>query len=232
MKNTSRLATLRLPTETIDRILELALVPAPQFFTIASFALASRQFRLIAFRRYFLTFSESLLRRWQIMVPLIRSYAHHTRCVIILMILRDLLRIYATLVHRNLKSTVYILTTSPASLSLFSSLFSLTVDCSSEGLASQHDRFRLLFRFVPVFSSLARLKLTHVPRIGAPLLKSISSNFPALTHLSISSLERLDYTCCWSCFEESASTIRHSPIPEVYETAENLAVRAYIVPRR
>jgi hypothetical protein len=126
--------------------------------------------------------------------------------------------------RRELHTTAYNLTSGSLTLDTFSNLQHLSLDLSSEGLCTQQSRIRLLFKSLPTKNSISHLCLSYVPRIGAPLLKTIASKLPKLRSLHLTSLDRLDYTCCWNCLNETASCARITPIPEVYATAENLAV--------
>ena len=68
------------------------------------------------------------------------------------------------------------------------------------------------------------LKLTFLPRIDTALLSLVALQFPSLMTLGLSSVERLDEQCCWLCLQESSSCIVHSPIPDMFPSADHLAV--------
>ncbi|KIM88111.1 hypothetical protein PILCRDRAFT_814013 [Piloderma croceum F 1598] len=77
-------------------------------------------------------------------------------------------------------------------------------------------------RFSPF--CLESLTLTSLSRIDVPLLKIISTRFRHLIKLSLSCTELLDLNCCWACLADSASSIMHSPIPDMFPTSKDLAV--------
>ncbi|EJD07602.1 uncharacterized protein FOMMEDRAFT_150140 [Fomitiporia mediterranea MF3/22] len=69
--------------------------------------------------------------------------------------------------------------------------------------------------------ALTELSLTDLPEISMNMLDSIAQKFRHLHKLELNCAERLDVSCCWDCFEESASCIWHSPIPEVFYSPED-----------
>ena len=119
-----------------------------------------------------------------------------------------------------------ILRSSAERLDFFVNLRSLSVDFSFDGLASQQACAKYIFasNAAEFPFRLETLTLTSLCRIDLPLLKIIATRFPRLIDLSLSCTERLDLDCCWGCFEESASNIVHSPIPDMFATSEDLAV--------
>lgn len=57
------------------------------------------------------------------------------------------------------------------------------------------------------------------------MLRYVVSRYPNLVELGISTVDRLDVTCCWNCFTESADGVMHSPMPFDYSSVESFAVR-------
>lgn len=109
-------------------------------------------------------------------------------------------------------------------LARFTSLQSLELDFTTDGLATQKSRCSLLFK--NVIADLTTLKLTYLPRIDTALLTFLAARFPSLMILGLSCTERLDEECCWLCFEESSSCTMHSPIPEQFSSIQKLTVRS------
>lgn len=120
-----------------------------------------------------------------------------------------------------------------SSLESFSNLRHLSVDFSHDGLSTQSACLKFLFgqnmsTNRPLL--LQSLTLHCLPRIDTKLLKMISNRFPYLQILHLSSTERLSIECCWNCLEESASSIVHSPIPDMFASPEDLAVSGLSLP--
>ncbi|KAF9244107.1 hypothetical protein BU15DRAFT_42406 [Melanogaster broomeanus] len=92
--------------------------------------------------------------------------------------------------------------------------------------STQKNRLRQIFD-VPLMNApmvhLTTLTLTDLWRIDAVLLGIISKVFPGLTSLHLSCSEHLDVSCCWPCFEESASAVVHSPIPNHFSSVLKLS---------
>jgi hypothetical protein len=75
------------------------------------------------------------------------------------------------------------------------------------------------------FFLLTSLILTALSFIDKVLLTMIAKNFPNLTYLHLSCTDRLDMSCCWDCFHESAScAVGISPIPDLFADVNHLAV--------
>ncbi|KAF9820858.1 hypothetical protein IEO21_01085 [Rhodonia placenta] len=169
------------------------------FSSIASFSLASYQFRQIAFRRFFYRLYA-------------RNSAHFERCC-------QIPGMFTWV--RNLECSTKTLSTKPDLLAKFDRLQVVEIDFFPDGLATQTDRTKLLFVHLP--ATITELRLTFLPRIDTQLLCVIASRFPALEMLDLTCTDRLDEECCWLCYEESSSCAVHSPVPDIYLTVENLA---------
>ncbi|KAF7430703.1 hypothetical protein PC9H_006414 [Pleurotus ostreatus] len=108
-------------------------------------------------------------------------------------------------------------------------LQSFSVDMDNEGLSTQHLLMKKFLKYLyrPTTGSLhfalTALKLTSLARIDVPLLRLISKNTPALVHLHVSCTERLWYECCWNCYTDNAECFIHSPIPDMFIDADDLA---------
>lgn len=75
-------------------------------------------------------------------------------------------------------------------------------------------------------AELTELSLTDLPDVNFRVLNAIAQKFCLLQKLELDCTERLDTSCCWDCFEESASCIWHSPIPDMFAGPEDIAVRS------
>ncbi|KAI0687153.1 hypothetical protein C8T65DRAFT_819090 [Cerioporus squamosus] len=188
-----------LPPEILDRIALLLVSDTAGFSTIASLSLVSWQFRQIAFRRYFTTLRVRSARHWVRLCRIDGMYSW----------------------VRSLDTYTPFFQYKLDALSCFASLRDLALDLSADGLATQRSRCVLLFQNVT--ADLCSLKLTYLPRIDVTLLSLLASRFPSLSQLELSCTERLDEQCCWICYEESSSCVVHSPIPDLFPSAERLA---------
>ncbi|KAI0358019.1 hypothetical protein OH77DRAFT_1474762 [Trametes cingulata] len=190
---------MTIPAEILDHIVFWLLRERRAFSSISAFALASHRFRQVAFRRYFAALH-------------VRSAVHWVRTC----------QIVGTFTWvRSLEASTTFFRYKMDGLSHFTSLRSLELDFSGDGLSTQNSRAGLLFKNMT--AALIRLKLTHLPRIDSTLLSLVASRFSSLETLELSCTERLDIQCCWLCFEESSTCVVHSPIPDAYVTAETLA---------
>ena len=125
--------------------------------------------------------------------------------------------------NRNIRIKSTTLASTSEYLGSFVNLRSLSIDFSPDGLATQHAcAKRIMDRLFPF--CLESLTLTSLSRIDVPLLKIISTRFPHLINLSLSCTELLNLNCCWGCLADSASSIMHSPIPDMFATSKDLAV--------
>jgi hypothetical protein len=82
----------------------------------------------------------------------------------------------------------------------------------------------LVFPHLP--ERLVSLRLTSLPCITQLLLMEISRRCANLRELELSVVQRLSTDCCWACFEELSSCIKHSPVGSdaLSTTAGDLAV--------
>ncbi len=110
----------------------------------------------------------------------------------------------------------------PDTLRQFLKLKTVQVNFSSEGRNTQFTSTKLILPCIP--SYLTHLQLGYLPLIDATLLQRISSNLPALEFLELTCSVRLEPDCCWDCYEEAGSHTIHSPIPDYYCSAQELAV--------
>jgi hypothetical protein len=128
---------------------------------------------------------------------------------------------------RSLRATSKALTFDPARLSALTHLEELSIDLKTEGLLTQQPFLKLLCRHISSSISdhkLTILTLTSLPRIDIPLLRLISG-FSLLVDLHLSTTERLDFSCCWICLEESMGLTIHSPVPDMFLDSTCMAVR-------
>ena len=104
-------------------------------------------------------------------------------------------------------------------------LLSLELACDAVSVFSLSASILLVFPQLP--TTLVSLKFTSLPYISPMFLKDISRQCKGLKELELSVVERLGIECCWACFEESSTCVKHSPteINTSCDTAEELAVR-------
>lgn len=106
-------------------------------------------------------------------------------------------------------------------LKSFRALRTVHITFFGQTLATQHRAIQVL-NTLP--SELTELHLSDLADINIYTLSTVASNFPRLTSLTLTCSERLDESCCWSCFEESASCTWHSLIPERFCDVADLTV--------
>lgn len=130
-------------------------------------------------------------------------------------------------VRRSLCASSRILSYKPTRLGYLTNLHTLSIDFAQEGLSTQHPRIKSLienFDLASISLKLTSLTLSNLPRIDIVLLRLIAASFPRLTDLYLSCTERLEFGCCWSCFEDSLGCTIHSPIPDDYLDVSDMAV--------
>ncbi|KAI0290422.1 hypothetical protein B0F90DRAFT_1786025, partial [Multifurca ochricompacta] len=177
------------PVEIIDGIVEEVLLSQSRAFSsIAALSVVSRQLRYISLRAYFsrLTVSK-LTRAGRILdIPNCCSWIRH------------------------LSTTMQIIEKRSLPVSKMK-LWSLELTCESVSVFSLAASILLVFPHLPV-TTLVSLKLRSLPRITQLLLKEIARRCANLRELELSVIERLSTDCCWACFEESSSGVKHSPV--------------------
>ncbi|GJE91240.1 hypothetical protein PsYK624_073890 [Phanerochaete sordida] len=188
-----------LPIEILDYIVAFMLLDHPFFPTIENFSLASRQFRLIAFRQYF-----SLL--------VVRSKAHWATLCQILGV-----RSWA----RTLDAVSTALYANTSHLASFTHLHTLTIDFYAEGPRTHHTSAARLLAHAP--ASLTHLELRLLPSLTPPLLALAAAHCPHLRTLVLRVADRLAPDCCWNCYDDAGSAALHSPVPNEFCSAEHLA---------
>ncbi|KAI0294336.1 hypothetical protein B0F90DRAFT_1640494 [Multifurca ochricompacta] len=180
---------MSLPVEIIDGIVEEVLLSQSRAFSsIAALSVVSRQLRYISLRAYFsrLTVSK-LTRAGRILdIPNCCSWIRH------------------------LSTTMQIIEKRSLPVSKMK-LWSLELTCESVSVFSLAASILLVFPHLPV-TTLVSLKLRSLPRITQLLLKEIARRCANLRELELSVIERLSTDCCWACFEESSSGVKHSPV--------------------
>lgn len=77
-----------------------------------------------------------------------------------------------------------------------------------------------------ISADLYDLNFTDLAEVDHSMMQCIASKFTSLVSLELSCAERLDDSCCWSCFEESSTCFTHSPIPDTYSSCFTLVVSA------
>lgn len=229
-----------LPTELLDSIVHIAVTDAlssniPDVFSpLKAIAMASWTLRELVFRHYLRTLHLTTDTQWASMYMLLLSLearqdgSRGFTCVkyVFLPSPNSQSSIYA---YRNLSAPTKILTPKLTRLAMFTNLQDLTLNFSSEGLSTQHLCAKRIFQNLIDSSALKLtcLTLTALPRIDASLLRVISLSFPGIVNLYLSCTERLDFSHCWYCLEQSMDLAVHCPIPQRYLDAQDMAVRRY-----
>ncbi|PSR82603.1 hypothetical protein PHLCEN_2v6036 [Hermanssonia centrifuga] len=187
------------PVEVIDRIVQFMLGYKHDFTIIADFSLVSYQFRQICFRRFFSSLCAFSKYKWANIchIPGVFNWTRSLMCD-------------SNALHIR-----------PDTLRQFLKLKTVQVNFSSEGRNTQLTSTKLILPCIP--SYLTHLQLGYLPLIDATLLQRISSNLPALEFLELTCSVRLEPDCCWDCYEEAGSHTIHSPIPDYYCSAQDLA---------
>lgn len=203
----------RVPLEVIDRIVELTL-DSNGFSAIESFSRASSMFRRTALRRYMRHITPESKRHWTKLFRFLEAltessskqnnkggfvwvkfvYAHFSDAKMHIIAPRSICASSRDLMY------------APGKLGSFIRLQTLSLDFYHEGLSTQKTR------------------ILQLPGIDTTTLRLIANAFPELLDLYLSCAERLEYSCCWYCYEDSLEGTIHSPIPEMFSSATSLAV--------
>ncbi|KAF9025357.1 hypothetical protein BDZ89DRAFT_1135516 [Hymenopellis radicata] len=216
-----------LPTEILDCIVHLAVIDAlssniPDVFSpLKAIAIASWSLRELVFRHYLRTLHLATDTQWSSTFMLLLSSEAR----------QDGSGGFSWV--KSLSAPTKILTPKLTRLAMFTNLHDLTLNFSSEGLSTQHLCAKRIFQNLldspgNIALKLTSLTLTALPRIDASLLRVISLSFPRITNLYLSCTERLDFSHCWYCLEQSMDLVVHCPIPQRYLDAQDMAVRRYM----
>ncbi|KAF8074674.1 hypothetical protein FPV67DRAFT_592605 [Lyophyllum atratum] len=215
----TKLPSPRVPTEIIDQILDFVLAPSSdssklyQFTSIASFTLVSAKFRQIALRRYFRELDLISNAQWTGLYDFLEAQEQN---------LPGRRRGGGFAWVKSLSASSKILSFKPIRLGSFSHLQTLSIDLVQEGLSTQHPLLSRLFGYLDS-SNMTSLTLSNLPRLDVLLLRVIANTFPRLVDLYLSCTERIDFGCCWACFEDSLGCTIHSPIPDDYSDVEDMS---------
>ncbi|KAK0189224.1 hypothetical protein F5146DRAFT_1205558 [Armillaria mellea] len=205
----------------LDEIIQFALMLAsndldyPGFAFIRSFTLASSSFRKIAFHRYLSNLTLNTLSQLDSTFRLLLS-------------LEKVPVVSAFSWVRTVHAPSGILSAQPyaSQLRFLTKLEELSINCNHEGLSTYQQRVKLICTNLTSRSSiisLTTLTLTALPRIEANLLQRIAQSFPCIVNLYLSCTERLNFSHCWYCLEDSLTCTMHSPVPERYLEVQDLA---------
>ncbi|KAI0272739.1 hypothetical protein BC834DRAFT_1000863, partial [Gloeopeniophorella convolvens] len=190
-----------LPVEIVEHIVNGVLCNVHAFSSIAALSLASRQFRHITLRAYFHRISlPRLVRATRI--------AGIPQCFLWI---------------RHLSTTMQVVEKKALPMHKMQ-LQSLVLSCETVSMFSLATSVLLVVPHLP--DTLTSLKLGSLPHITQSLLERISGRCKDLKELEISVIEQLSADCCWTCFEDSSSYVKHSPVggpKAVFDTAEDLA---------
>ncbi|KAH9039276.1 hypothetical protein EDB85DRAFT_1859688, partial [Lactarius pseudohatsudake] len=189
------------PVEIMDRIVQEVLRSQSRTFSsIAALSVVSRQLRYISLKAFFshLTLHRLTKAGKTIDIPDSSSWVRH------------------------LSTTMQII--EKKALPVYKmNLVSLELACEAVSVFSLSASILLVFPLLP--TTLVSLKLTSLPHITSMLLEEISRRCTSLKELELSVVEQLGIDCCWACFEESSTCVKHSPIgfDASCDTAEELA---------
>ncbi|KNZ77414.1 hypothetical protein J132_05521 [Termitomyces sp. J132] len=203
--NIRRLQSLQVPAELLDRIVEFFIAQltsernTQRFASIAPLTLTSRTIRQLTLRRFFHDLRLMSREEWSTIFKILNSFGVNPemRC-----------EVGSFTWVKNLYTPSKVLFDKSIRLHWLSHLRSLSIDLTQEGLSTQHPAI------VNIFSSLAPYRL---------LLGLIAKTFPCLVVLYLSCTERIDFSCCWACFEDSLGCTLHSPIPDDYLDVKKMA---------
>lgn len=124
----------------------------------------------------------------------------------------------------------------PAHHNALVNLTSISINFSRDGLSTIATRMKLVFKHLDLLTTpdsrrnVVTLKLVDLPRIDVKTMELVARSFPNLRELHMECADQLDEGCCLSCYEESASRVMHSPVPDVFLSVERLAVDIWVVP--
>ncbi|KAG7444473.1 uncharacterized protein BT62DRAFT_971188 [Guyanagaster necrorhizus] len=220
-ENSVTLTSSQLPTEILDEIVQFALVIAstdldyPGFAFIRSLTLASSCFRKIVFRRYLSSLTLNTLSQLDNTFKLLLSLGDEPFAGAFSWV-------------RTVHAPSGILSAQPhaSQLCYLTNLNELSINCNHEGFSTYQQRFKLicvnLTSCSPIMT-LTTLTLTALPRIETRMLQRIALSFPSIVNLYLSCTERLNFSHCWCCLEDSLTCTMHSPVPERYLEVHDLA---------
>ena len=219
-----KLSSSQLPVEIWDLILQNLLTSQNLFSTIAAFSLVCSTFRQIAFRQYFRHLRLCNLS----MVSLLLSVPGFPGWIQYAYIRLSSIKVLNILhTPSSLQASASCLSILSARLPSFTALCSVHISFLGQTLITQSNTIlSLLLALPPHISSLT---LLHLAEIDTLTLTLLGTRFTELRTLELSCSERLDTSCCWQCFEESASCVCFSPLPDRYGTLANLAVSVHII---
>ncbi|KAH8111049.1 hypothetical protein DFH11DRAFT_1799086 [Phellopilus nigrolimitatus] len=191
-----------LPTEILENVVFYAFNSDRCFSSISGFASASYAFRQIALRCACAHLRICSPKRWSNGIPKFSDLARWVRS------LSGAAQAFAVPAAINLQS--------------FRLLRTVHVTFITQTIANLHRTVIPLLDALP--ATVAELSLTDLPDISVRVLCAVAQKFRALRSLELSCTERLDTACCWSCFEESASCVWHSPIPDVFGSVQEMTM--------
>ncbi|KAH9479735.1 hypothetical protein JR316_0008330 [Psilocybe cubensis] len=125
---------------------------------------------------------------------------------------------------RSLSTASFLIRFNTRNLKNLTHLSNLAIDFAHSGLILQSVALTEMFNSIAqpnIAWGLTSLTLTRLPRIDVHLLTLISTSFPVLVKLHISSIEALD-DCCPSCYENSQMRMVHSPVDDLYPDIASL----------
>ncbi|KAI0311864.1 hypothetical protein OF83DRAFT_1177166 [Amylostereum chailletii] len=196
-----------LPVEILEHIVKDVLdARRRRFKLIANLSRAARQLRTIALRAYFSSITLESAERVRALenIPGVDVWARALRAPL----------------HAVMDARL------PTPLQAYRNLHTLALSCASFNIRSLPSKLLPLFSS-PLPPTLRTLALVALPHITARVLDAIAHACPSLDALALSVVERLDSeTCCWDCYEESESSILHSPVGQQYKDLSTL-VTAY-----
>ncbi|KAG6861259.1 hypothetical protein C0995_002067 [Termitomyces sp. Mi166 len=220
-----QLRSLQVPIELLDRIIEFFIAQLPsesntrRFVSIASLTLTSKTIRQLTLRRFFHDLYPMSREEWAAILRILSSLNTSPA------VGREVSGFGWV---RNLYTPSKVLSHKSARLHWLSHLRTLFIDLAQEGLSTQHPTIASIFSSLApciTYPNLSSLTLSSLPRIDCLLLSLIARTFPRLVDLYLSCTERIEFDCCWACFEDSLGCTLHSPVPDDYLDVIKMAVR-------
>ncbi|KAI5124269.1 hypothetical protein M0805_005118 [Coniferiporia weirii] len=192
-----------LPAELLEIIVSYAYKPECSFSSVSGFASASYAFRQVALRCVCTHLNIHCPKRWSSGMPNIKDLAKWVR---------------------TLCGAAQALAVPEAvKLRSFHLLRTVRVNFLTETIANHRRTIFPLLDALP--AGLTDLSFTDLPDISVRMLCAIADKFLLLRSLELSCIDRLDPSCCWSCFDESASCVWHSPIPDVFTSVQDMTIK-------
>ncbi|KIY63999.1 hypothetical protein CYLTODRAFT_457608 [Cylindrobasidium torrendii FP15055 ss-10] len=211
-----------LPWELVDRVIEIIVadglrdaVDTREYFRtiVKPLAMVNRAFRTLALRAFFFDLT-------------IESYAHWDSTFLLLSTFVPTNRNHTFNWIRNLSARSGALASNTHRLHYLGSLHSLVINFDKEGLSTQQTALNRIVNNLPhsLATRLKSLTFTSLARVDVPLLTAVANKFSSVDDLHLSCAERVDFSHCWYCLQESLEACAHSPVGPQFCSADHMAV--------